>query len=50
MDTQIQFSNSREHIRVLYNSVQKLKDISERMVVRATSYASDMIHIGKELR
>ena len=50
MDTQTQISNSKEHIKMLYNSISKLKDITERMVLRSTSYASDMLQFGKELR
>ena len=50
MDTQTQISNSKEHIRVLYNSIKKFKDISERMVMRATGYAGDMLQFGRELR
>ncbi|XP_052267005.1 sorting nexin-8-like [Dreissena polymorpha] len=49
MDTQTQLSNSKEHIKMLFNSLSKLKDICERMVLRATSYASDMLQFGKEL-
>ena len=50
MDTQTQISNSKEHIRVLYNSVKKLKEISERMVLRSTGCAGDMLQFGRELR
>ena len=50
LDTQVQFSNSRQHINILTNAVCKLRDIAERMVLRATSYAADMLQIGKELR
>ena len=50
MDTQTQIGNSKEHIRVLYNSIKKLKEISERMVLRSTGYASDMLQFGRELR
>ncbi|XP_021351053.1 sorting nexin-8-like [Mizuhopecten yessoensis] len=49
MDTQIQLGNSKEHIRILSNSISKLKDIAERMVMRATSYACDMLQFGQEL-
>ncbi|XP_060594865.1 sorting nexin-8-like [Ruditapes philippinarum] len=49
MDTQTQISNSKEHIKMLYNSLSKLKDITERMVLRATGYASDMLQFGREL-
>ena len=49
MDTQLQFSNSREQIKSLTNFVLKLKEITERMVLRCTGYASDMLQFGKEL-
>lgn len=49
MDTQLQFGNTRDHARLLLSSVCKLRDIAERVVVRATSYASDMLQLGKEL-
>ncbi|XP_069125386.1 sorting nexin-8-like [Argopecten irradians] len=49
MDTQVQLGNSKEHIRILSSSVSKLKDIAERMVMRATSYACDMLQFGQEL-
>ena len=50
MDTQTQLGNSKEHVRIVYNSVCKLKDIAERMVMRATNYACDMLQFGQELR
>lgn len=50
MDTQTQLGNSKEHVRIVYNSVCKLKDIAERMVTRATNYACDMLQFGQELR
>lgn len=50
MDTQVQIGNSKDHIKLLYNSVSKLRDIAERMVQRSTSYASDMLQFGRELR
>ncbi|KAL4240652.1 sorting nexin [Mactra antiquata] len=49
MDTQTQIGNSKEHIKMLFNSLSKLKDITERMVLRSTSYASDMLQFGREL-
>ena len=49
MDTQLQFGSSRDHARLLLESVCKLRDIAERVVFRATSYASDMLQLGKEL-
>lgn len=50
MDTQTQIGNSKEHIKMLFNSLSKLKDITERMVLRSANYATDMIQFGKELR
>lgn len=49
MDTQFQFSNSRHHIDVLVTSVTKMRDIAERLVLRASEYATDMLTLGKEL-
>lgn len=49
MDTQMQISNSKQHLGVLHNSVTRLKEISERMVARSTGYAIDMLQFGKEL-
>ncbi|XP_067671895.1 sorting nexin-8-like [Haliotis asinina] len=49
MDTQVQLSNSKEHIRLLFNSVSKMKDIGERMVQRSAEFASDMLQFGREL-
>ena len=50
MDTQTQFSNSKEQLRSLTNSVWKIRDASERMVQRSRQYSADMVHMGKELR
>lgn len=50
MDTQQQIQNSKEHMRMLYGGVTKMKDISEKMVMRATGYACDMLQFGQELR
>ncbi|CAG2253002.1 MVP1 [Mytilus edulis] len=49
MDTQQQIQNSKEHMRMLYNGVTKMKDISEKLVMRATGYACDMLQFGQEL-
>ena len=50
MDTQTQIANSKDHINMLHKSMSKMKDITERMVFRSTSYASDMVQFGRELR
>lgn len=50
MDIQIQFGNSKEYVRIVYNSVCKLKDIVERMVTRVINYVCDMFQFGQELR
>ena len=50
MDTQMQFGSARQHVKTLQNAVTRLRDIAERMAIRNTSYASDMLHFGKELR
>lgn len=49
MDTQQQIQNSKEHMRMLYNGVTKMKEISEKLVMRATGYACDMLQFGQEL-
>ncbi|XP_013391524.1 sorting nexin-8-like isoform X2 [Lingula anatina] len=49
MDTQVQLSHSKQHIYLLYSSVNKLIDVTERMVLRSTQEAGDMLHFGKEL-
>jgi len=50
MDTQVQLGASKEHIRLIYNGVTKIKDIAERMVSRAAGFAGDMLEFGRELR
>lgn len=50
MDTQAQIQNSKEHMRMLYGGISKMKEITEKMVLRATSYACDMLAFGQELR
>ncbi|KAL5019326.1 hypothetical protein ScPMuIL_005048 [Solemya velum] len=49
MDTVSQMKNSREHINILYASVTRMKEVAEKMVLRATGYASDMLQFGREL-
>ncbi|CAH1277511.1 sorting nexin-8-like [Branchiostoma lanceolatum] len=49
MDTQVQFSNSRDFIRILFNSIAHIKGVSDRMVARSTGLAADMLIFGKEL-
>eukprot|EP00058_Branchiostoma_floridae_P009928 XP_002595416.1 hypothetical protein BRAFLDRAFT_119029 [Branchiostoma floridae] len=49
MDTQVQFSNSRDFIRILFNSISHIKGVSDRMVARSTGLAADMLIFGKEL-
>lgn len=48
MDTQQQLANSKEHIRNVYESVSKLKEIAERMVCRSTTFATDMLVMGRQ--
>ena len=50
MDTQTQLANSREHIRMLTETVSRMKDIAEHMVVRSTGFATDMLLFGRQLR
>ncbi|XP_074647619.1 sorting nexin-8-like [Tubulanus polymorphus] len=49
MDTQLQFSSAREHLRILTQTVTHLRDIADRMVTRSCNAASDMLLMGKEL-
>ncbi|XP_064631538.1 sorting nexin-8-like isoform X2 [Lineus longissimus] len=49
MDTQLQFGNTKEHIRILHQSLTKVRDIADRMVARSTEEANDMLYLGKEL-
>ncbi|KAK7112126.1 sorting nexin-8-like isoform X2 [Littorina saxatilis] len=49
MDTQTQLGNSREHIRMLTETVSRMKDIAERMVIRSTGFATDMLMFGRQL-
>ncbi|KAK6170518.1 hypothetical protein SNE40_018894 [Patella caerulea] len=49
LDTQTQIGYSKQLIQLLYNSVSKMKDISEKMVVNAAGFAGDMLHFGSEL-
>lgn len=50
MDTQTQLSNSKDHVRMLYDNVSKMKEIAEHMVVRSTGFATDMLTFGRQLR
>ena len=49
LDVQQQFGNSKDFIRKLTENVHKLREIAERMVLRTTTYASDMLELGREL-
>lgn len=49
MDTVTQMKNSKEHIDTLHGAVSRMKDIAEKMVLRSTSYAGDMMQFGREL-
>ncbi|XP_051995855.1 sorting nexin-8-like isoform X2 [Xyrauchen texanus] len=48
-DIQVQFSSSRELIRNIHNSFQKLRDRAERMAERSMENAIDLQMFGKEL-
>uniref|UniRef100_A0A669C1F0 Sorting nexin 8a n=1 Tax=Oreochromis niloticus TaxID=8128 RepID=A0A669C1F0_ORENI len=48
-DIQAQFSTSREMIRNIHNSFQRLRDRAEKMVERSKDNASDLLMFGKEL-
>ncbi|XP_076460047.1 sorting nexin-8-like [Babylonia areolata] len=49
MDTQTQLANSKEHIRMLTETVSRMKDIAEQMVIRSTGFATDMLQFGRQL-
>ena len=49
LDVQQQFGNSKDHLRKLTENVTKLREISERMTLRMTGYAADMLQLGREL-
>ncbi len=49
-DIQSQFSSSRELIKNIHNSFQKLRDRAERMAERSKENATDLLMFGKELR
>ncbi|CAL1529392.1 unnamed protein product [Lymnaea stagnalis] len=49
MDTQQQLATSKEHIKLVYETVTRLKDIAEGMVMRSTLFATDMLHLGRQL-
>ncbi|KAK2893628.1 sorting nexin-8a isoform X1 [Channa argus] len=48
-DIQAQFSTSRELIRNIHNSFQKLRDRAEKMAERSKENATDLLLFGKEL-
>ncbi|XP_067238542.1 sorting nexin-8a [Chanodichthys erythropterus] len=48
-DIQSQFSSSRELIRNVHSSFQKLRDRAERMAERSKENATDLLMFGKEL-
>ncbi|XP_041134400.1 sorting nexin-8-like isoform X1 [Polyodon spathula] len=48
-DIQAKFSSSREMIRNIFNSFQKLRDQAERMAVRSVENATDLLMFGREL-
>lgn len=49
MDTQASFQTSRLQIQAIHNSVEKLKDVADRMIARALGFSSDMLQFAKEL-
>ncbi|XP_068606235.1 sorting nexin-8a [Brachionichthys hirsutus] len=48
-DVQAQFSTSRELIRNIHSSFQKLRDRAEKMAVRSADNATDLLLFGREL-
>ncbi|XP_022102446.1 sorting nexin-8-like isoform X2 [Acanthaster planci] len=49
MDTQMQYSNAREHVKRLFASIYQLKHIVDQMALRSAASASDMLLMAKEL-
>lgn len=49
MDTQASFQSSRLQIQAIHNSVEKLKEIADRMTARVLAFSSDMLQFAKEL-
>lgn len=48
MDTQSSFQSSRLQIQAIYNSVEKLKDIADRMTARALGKSSVKCQVNHE--
>lgn len=49
-DIQAQFATSRELIRNIHNSFQRLRDRAEKMAERSKENATDLLMFGRELR
>ncbi|KAH9491365.1 sorting nexin [Bulinus truncatus] len=49
MDTQQQLAVSKDHIKLIYDNVSKFKDIGESLVCRSTTYATEMLQLGRQL-
>lgn len=49
VDPQNQFVSSREHLKQMHATINRLKEIADRMVSRSLANASDMQDLGKEL-
>ncbi|XP_071960510.1 sorting nexin-8-like isoform X2 [Antedon mediterranea] len=49
IDTQVQFANSRDQIRNLFESIYKLKNIVDNVTKRSAENSIDMLHFAKEL-
>ncbi|XP_076443374.1 sorting nexin-8-like [Babylonia areolata] len=49
LDTQTQLANSKEHVRMLTDTVSRMKEIAEHMVIRSTGFATDMVIFGRQL-
>jgi hypothetical protein len=48
MDAQYQLSNSKEHIKLVYESIIILKGIAEQMACRWYNFASDMLQMNQQ--
>jgi hypothetical protein len=50
LDTQMQFGNSKEHIRILTDATLRIRNVAERIAERDTEYALDMMVLNKAMR
>ncbi|KXJ27091.1 Sorting nexin-8 [Exaiptasia diaphana] len=49
MDVQASFSASKDQIRCIHNSVDKMKDVADRQTARTLGFSMDMLTFAREL-